>query len=179
MEAETVSQAPQVVGIPTEEPDPAQRPARLAMYLGVVFVVAGAVALYLGYNGAATNPLVQAQFPYLISGGLVGLALVLLGGITIGLHVLLRVQADFRGELSVMRESMEQLADVLSRQAFAKTNGASSGASASNGMVIVARGANSFHRADCRLVASVDRSRPMPREEADRTGLIPCRICKP
>lgn len=161
-----------------EEPDPAHRPARLALYLGGGLVAVGALVLYIGYNGAATNALVPAQIPYVISGGLLGAALMVLGAITISVHVILRVQADFRTEMGGMRESMENLADLMARQAFA--GGAPAGAVPSaNGTVVVARGSSSYHRAECRLVERAEHTKPIPRDEAQRTGLVPCRICKP
>jgi hypothetical protein len=156
-------------------PDPARRPARVALYVGAVLLITGAIALYLGYNGAATNALPQAQTPYVISGGLVGVALMAVGGITVALYVLLTVQADFRGELHKLRESMELLSEAVSHQAFGTTNGHG----LAGGTVMVARSSSSYHKADCRLVERTEHARPMPRAEADREGLLPCRICKP
>jgi hypothetical protein len=155
--------------------DPGRRPARLALYLGGALILVGFVALYKGYDGAATNPLPQAQTPYVISGGLLGVALIALGGIIVALYVLLQVQADFRSELNAMRDSMETLSEAMSHRILATEPGGVS----SNGPVMVARGASSFHRAECRLVARAEHVRPLPREEASRTGLAPCRICKP
>jgi len=171
--AQEVSAEPAPPAFPA--PDPARRPARLALYLGGTLLIAGAIALYLGYNGAATNSLPQAQTPYLISGGLVGVALTAVGGITVAMYVLLTVQADFRGELHALRESMERLSEAVSHQAFGNTNGSAS----AGGTVMVARSSSSYHRADCRLVERTEHARPMPRTEADREGLLPCRICKP
>jgi hypothetical protein len=159
------------------EPDPARRPARLALYVGIVLLILGGIAMYKGYDGAAKNALVQAQTPYVISGGLLGLGLLALGGITIALHVIMSIQTDFRSELNSMRETMERLAEAISYQAFGSQNG--SGPSLAGGMVMVARGSTSFHRADCRLVERAGNAKPLPREEADREGLLPCRICKP
>ncbi|HVL32115.1 MAG TPA: hypothetical protein VM600_00865 [Actinomycetota bacterium] len=160
-----------------QEPDPVRRPARLALYLGAALILAGIVALYLGYDGAATNPLPQAQTPYVISGGLLGLGLMALGGVTIAVYVLLQVQGDLRSELGAMRESMDRLSEVIAHEAFSSAS--KSATPSSNGTVMVARGAASFHRADCRLVVRAEGVTPLPREEADRTGLVPCRICKP
>ena len=47
--------------------------------LGIGYCVAGIVFIFLGWNGAASYDRVQAQIPYLISGGVAGLALVVLG----------------------------------------------------------------------------------------------------
>ncbi|HEX9713299.1 MAG TPA: hypothetical protein VGB52_12230 [Actinomycetota bacterium] len=159
-----------------EGPDPAHRPARLALYLGIALVAAGAVIMYLGYNGAATTAVPAAQTPYIISGGLLGVGLLALGGIAVAVHVILAVQADFRVELRGMRDSIEQLAEAMTRQAFA-----SGGLPSTNGhtIVMVARGASSFHREECRLVQRADHLRSIPKDEADREGLAPCRICKP
>jgi hypothetical protein len=157
------------------EPDPTQRPARLALYVGIILVIVGASALYLGYNGAATNPLVQAQIPFVISGGLVGLGLLALGGISLAMSVILSIQSDFRTELNTMRESIEHLSEAVSYQAFGGANGSKQ----ATDIVMVARGSTSFHRKECRLVERSEHSRPLPRDEADREGMLPCRICKP
>lgn len=157
------------------EADPVQRPARLAMYVGVALIAVGAIVLYLGYNGAATNAIPAAQFPYLISGGIVGACLMILGSVVIAMHVLLRVQAELRKDLGEMRSSLDSVAQALGRV------GAVAGASvtSTNGTVMVARGASSFHRPECRLVSRAEDVRPVARAEADGSGLLPCRICKP
>ncbi|MCU1461509.1 MAG: hypothetical protein JWO37_1584 [Acidimicrobiales bacterium] len=48
--------------------------------LGGVFVTIGIVLVVVGWVGASRTVLVAGQIPYLISGGLLGLALVFLGG---------------------------------------------------------------------------------------------------
>jgi hypothetical protein len=161
------------------EPDPARRPARIALYAGVAAIAVGGVVMYLGYNGAATNPLPQAQTPYVISGGLLGLALMALGGVAIALYVLLQVQADLRSELHGMRETMELLAESIARQMFGAGASVASSQPSANGTVYVARGASSYHRSDCRLVARADHVKPLARADAGSAGLVPCRICKP
>lgn len=159
------------------EPDKVRRPARLALYLGGALIVIGLVAIYLGYDGAAKNPLTQAQIPYVISGGLLGLALVGVGAVTLAVYVLLHVQGDLRTELAGMRRSMEALSETIARSALGGV--AHPGSPSSNGTVMVAKGASSYHRADCRLVTRAEAVTPLPRAEADNAGLVPCRICKP
>lgn len=161
---------------PLDEPDPVRRPARLALYAGAGLLLAGLIALYLGYNGAATNAIPQAQTPFVISGGLFGLGLMTLGGIALALHVILQIQGDFRAELRVMREAVQSLNESLSRSLAAATP--AMGAH-TNGTVMVARDGSSFHRPGCRLVARTEHVRPFARAEANDAGLIPCRICKP
>lgn len=157
---------------PLREPDPAQRPARLALYGGFALIAIGLTVLYFGYNGAATHPLPQAQTPYVISGGLLGVALMALGGIAAALAVLLRVQADFRTELLGMRDAIERLADATAGRMIA-------GAPGMNGTVVITPEAGSYHRPDCALVARAEHVRPSPRAAATDAGLVACRVCKP
>jgi hypothetical protein len=160
------------------EPDPTLRPARLALYAGVVCVVLGALALYAGYNGAATNPVVEAQVPYIISGGLAGLALLLLGGIGIAASVVLKVTGEIRIELHAAREAFTQSNRVTSSVAAAITPDAVA-ATSTNGYVIVSSTGSSYHRADCRLVERVEVPEKVPRGAAAAQGLHPCRVCNP
>ena len=74
---------------------------------GSLAVLAGFVAMVLGWVGAARTAREIEQIPYLISGGLIGLALVVLGGLllmsTFWVAVLRRLQreADDRAQASV------------------------------------------------------------------------------
>lgn len=54
-------------------------------------ILAGVLALYLGYRGTSGTPFVAAQLPYFISGGLVGL-------FALGVGCLLWLSADLRDE---------------------------------------------------------------------------------
>jgi len=65
----------------------------VARVLALLVCAAGFAAIALGYNGAASSTFVDQQIPYLISGGLLGLALVVLG---VGLLVLAEVRAGRR-----------------------------------------------------------------------------------
>lgn len=154
-----------------------RRIARLALYAGVALVALGLIVLYLGYNGTATNALQVKQIPYLVSGGFAGLALIVLGAAGITASVLLMVEAGIRDGLGVLNDSVQEMTEVLSRRAFdpaaatAPLNGTA--------LVTVSRGAASFHRPDCRLVATKTTVRTLPREEAESNGLLACRVCKP
>jgi hypothetical protein len=46
---------------------------------GVLIAAAGIVALILGWGGLSDAPVLSAQFPYIVSGGLIGLALLGVG----------------------------------------------------------------------------------------------------
>ena len=77
---------------------------------GVALVVAGFIALFLAWNGAASKDYVQGQLPYLISGGLVGLGL-----IGAGLTVV-NVQAR-RADQDALMDRIERLLEERADQA--------------------------------------------------------------
>src|SRR5438105_3701382 len=49
-------------------------------YLGVILVAVGAIFLIFGWFGVSGTAVVAKQVPYVVSGGLVGVGLVSLGG---------------------------------------------------------------------------------------------------
>jgi hypothetical protein len=76
------------------------------LYTAVALVGLGFVIIFLGWNGAAGKDYTQGQIPYLISGGIVGLALVLCG-----LAVVI-VQA-VRREAMLLASRLDRLAEAL------------------------------------------------------------------
>ena len=52
---------------------------KLGGQLGVLLCLIGFIGIFLGWNGAASKNVIMAQFPFLISGGLAGLAIVVIG----------------------------------------------------------------------------------------------------
>ena len=53
--------------------------AKSSLYLSVGLIALGFLFLYFAWNGAAEKDFIQGQFPYLLSGGLGGLGLILCG----------------------------------------------------------------------------------------------------
>ncbi len=80
--------------------------------LGVGLCGAGLLLVFLGWNGAASVDRVPSQFPYLISGGIAGLCLVLIG---VGLLIVQNQRAD-RAELQA---TLRELRDALGADADA------------------------------------------------------------
>jgi hypothetical protein len=60
-------------------PTPADTRERIWLIAGVVGVVAGVALVIVGYVGASGTAVVGNQIPYLISGGVLGLVLVIIG----------------------------------------------------------------------------------------------------
>ena len=131
--------------------------------LGLVFCGAGLGLIWAGWNGAATYNDIRKQFPYLISGGIAGLALVVIG---VGLMVIQSQRAD-RVQLEA---NLVELRLILERM----TGVAATDGSADAGLVVA--GPNTYHRPDCKLVAGRDLPR-ISLEQAASAGLESCRVC--
>jgi len=135
---------------------------RLGGKLGTGMCLLGALLLFLGWNGAASHNDIRKQFPYLLSGGLAGLSLVVLGAALLVVEVV-------RAERMAMQDSIAELRDALERLAPRPAPGASS----------VVGGASSYHLSTCRLVDGRDDLPVLGLDEARDRGLAPCRICHP
>lgn len=76
-------------------------------YIAVVMMAAGFLLIVLGWNGAAGLDYVQGQLPYIISGGLAGVALVG-AGLTLALvQELRRSTLEITEKLDELRGSMQ------------------------------------------------------------------------
>jgi hypothetical protein len=135
--------------------------------LGLFFCIAGFALMWAGWNGAASYNDIRKQFPYLISGGLIGLALVVIG---VGLMIIQSQRAD-RVQLEA---NLTELRSILERMTGLPV---SNGAAESETNLVVA-GPGAYHRTTCKLVAGRD-LRKMPLQQAEAAGLEPCRTCAP
>ena len=143
---------------------------RFGAQLGVLFCLAGAVVMWAGYNGAASYDDVPSQFPYLISGGIAGLSLVVIG---VGLFVTQTSRAErvtLESHLDELRQAVERL------NIGAAATSAAPAAPLAPDPVVVA-GKSSYHRPDCRVVEGRDGLKTMTRAAAVAEGLNPCRTC--
>jgi hypothetical protein len=146
--------------------------AKLGGVLGIVYCIAGFVLIFLGWNGAASNDSVEAQMPYLVSGGIAGLGLVIIGAALIVAYSLRTDRAELKTAIDELRSSGVVGAAAVAAPVVA------SGQPVSGGVEVVA-GEQSYHRADCTMVAGQHAARPMSAAEAAAAGLEPCRICQP
>ena len=159
----------------TQDSSAPRRVARLASMLGgklgVAVIAVGLVAIFLGWNGAASFNDLRQQFPYLISGGLAGLALVVVGAA-------LLVVDNARADRAALQASLEELRHAIEAAAASSASVSATTAAAADAGELVVLGTSSFHRPDCRMV----QGRDMPlgaRESAAAEGLAACRICTP
>ena len=103
---------------------------RWLFVLGGALVVAGFVVVVIGWAGASRTVLVAGQIPYVISGGLIGLGLVFLGGFLYFGHwvaVLVRESrergAEDRDDLAMVQSSLYEINRSLAALATALEGG--------------------------------------------------------
>lgn len=154
------------------------RTLQIALFTaGAVLMPAGLVAVGLGWYGAAHTRYAYDQFPYLLSGGLLGVCLTTLGGFLYFGAWQAKGASDQKAAMKQLADTMLVLAEVVARQ---KMDGGGSGleAAADPGAVLVVAGENgaAVHRRDCKLIAHREDLRVLTGAE---TGLTPCRVCSP
>ncbi len=141
--------------------------ARMLIVLGVL--IAGIVIVMLGWYGAAHTNIITEQIPYLISGGLLGLGLIILSGILATSWLQQRSSDDLRRELA------RALANSVPMEARATRESASP-----NGHAVFALpGGRSYHDAGCPLLEGKQNVKQLLASQAAASGLAPCRLCEP
>ena len=138
-----------------------RRAPQLLALTGGVLGLLGLLLILLAWNGTANTPLVFEQIPYVVSGGQLGTALVVLGGFlyfSSWLTVLIRDQRQTHALL-------EELIEVQRSATLAPEPPAT--------LVATERG-DMVHRSTCRVVAGRADLRP-----GDLLTMRPCGICMP
>jgi len=86
---------------------------KFMQFLGMLVIGGGFLCIVLGWYGASHSPYLYQEVPYLISGGLLGVALVIGGGVLVRCAWSLRqVEEDRRNALAIVR-SVDRLEKVL------------------------------------------------------------------
>jgi hypothetical protein len=144
-----------------------RRETRLVASL--VLLAAGVVFVLLGWYGAAHTNVLPEQIPYLISGGLLGLGLIIVAGI-------------FAASAANDRTARELRADIAAALAgIAHTSPAAAnghGASRDDAVFVLA-GGHSYHVAGCPLLEGKDGVQQRSLSQAESGGLAPCKLCGP
>lgn len=147
----------------------ADRRVRMGRLIGFLFMTLGVVMIGLGWNGAANRNFSEGQFPYLLSGGVMGLALVIIGATLVFL-------ATIRAERELMTDRFDEMIRLLGRN-LNRLSISSNGAPSVNGQVVA--GDTAYHRAECKVLQGKDGLATVTVEQAEAEGLAPCRVCQP
>jgi hypothetical protein len=176
----TVTSAPPA-GASDDLPDPALVwrwvGAATRPVVGWVLAGLGVIAIVVGYLGVSREAVVAKQLPYLISGGIGGVALVGFGAALIASEDMRR----FRGRLDALEAMVADLHGVLLARPDAPSPNGQRAAEATTGddRLVALRGGRSFHRASCAMVAGKQGVATISAADARRRGLSPCRLCEP
>lgn len=146
---------------------------RLGGQLGVALCLIGFLAIFFGWNGAASNNYVPAQFPYLISGGVAGLAVVVVGA------AMLVVQNQ-RADRARIEAALARLAEAVERGGSGVAGAATGAVGGDLGLTgYVVAGSTSYHQLDCQLPEAREEARIVPLQDVRSSMLTPCRVCRP
>jgi hypothetical protein len=159
--------------------------------VGWVLTAVGLLAIFLGWFGLSGQSLVAKQLPYLISGGIGGIALVAIGAVILGTEDL----RNDSGRLDRLEKQIAQLHAVLLARADAPDvslaeresprhpNGKHErdlyGADGDPEELVALPGATTFHRPECAMVEGKTHAEPITADVARGEGLKPCRLCDP
>ncbi|MDP9183555.1 MAG: hypothetical protein M3P04_12360 [Actinomycetota bacterium] len=140
---------------------------RLGGKLGLLIIALGLVVIGVAYNAVASQTALLAQMPYVVSGGLTGLALVIVGAAVL-------VVSGAREDRAMLEAKLDQLTDAL-----LTATGGTRAALPSDASGLVVAGTASYHNPDCRLVDGREATQLLTADEAESSGLKACRVCQP
>lgn len=132
------------------------------LVIGVVFVI-------LGWYGAANTNILTEQIPYLISGGLLGIALIIVAGFFASSASLERENRELRRDLL---RALGAIGSAAGRPEISATG------NPTDGKVFLVSGGRSYHFAGCPIVEGKDSS-ATTLQEAQRSGYDACKLCGP
>ena len=142
---------------------------------GWVLAALGALALFLGWYGVSGQSLTAKQLPYLVSGGLTGIALVVVASAFLATE-------DVRRQLSQvddLRQKVDDLYALFVEDLAVPAAPADVGTPpAADGVVALPAG-TSYHRIDCNLVTGKAEAAAVDAKAVRARKLRPCRICNP
>lgn len=138
--------------------------------IAIGLIVAGFVVLGIAWNGAASVNCVDCQIPYLLSGGAVGLGLIIVGA------GLMLFEAGRRASLG-LELRLAALQDAIGVGGVSSNGQAAPVVAPSPEAVVVGR--SSFHTQDCRLVEGKAGLEYASMDDALARGLSACRVCDP
>jgi hypothetical protein len=151
-------------------------PDRMQLFGGGVLAVLGLIAIVIGWYGAANTGFEFEQTPYLISGGILGLALCFLGGFVYFAYWVTRLIRESRTQADRAADVLDQIAALLEAGALSGGRSRRPAIAGAGAEFVATRGGAFFHRPDCTVVAG---RKGLKHVTARTAGLEPCGICDP
>lgn len=145
------------------------RRVRMGRLLGLIFLTAGFVIIGKAWEGSASQVRVDSQFPYLLSGGFMGLALVITGCTLLFLSTV-------RAERQLMSDKFDEMNRLLART-LGRMSISSNGSGVNSEQVVA--GGDAYHRPDCKILKGKGSLQTISVAQAVSEGLSPCRACDP
>ena len=147
--------------------------------VSAVLLPLGLSIIVLGWYGASHTPYLFEQLPYLISGGLLGLGLAIVGGLLYFGSWVARGSAQQQRQneqmTALLRDIRDEMRQGSKAPASRRTGSSSTAGNGQQPFVATARG-GMLHRSDCAVVAGRDDLRSVG---ASGDGLAPCSLCNP
>ena len=145
--------------------------------IGWILAALGALALFLGWYGVSGESLTSKQLPYLVSGGLTGIALVVVASVFLATE-------DVRRQLSRVDELHRKVDDLYSLfveelAAPSRPDSAPAAVTRSDDVLVALPAGSSYHRSECALVAGKAEAAAVDARSARARKLRPCRVCEP
>jgi hypothetical protein len=156
---------------------------RWLLVAGSVMVPLGGILVILGWFGASHTGRLFEQIPYMISGGIFGLVLVVAGGFSYFGYWLARLVSDERHQSHQLLEALERIEGHLANGSTAPARATASAParaplSSTRPEFVATTSGSLYHRRDCLVVA--DRpAQELRSVRAGARGRSPCRICLP
>lgn len=144
--------------------------------LGSVCLPAGLAAIFAGWYGVAHTGFVWQQNSYLISGGILGLGLIIIGGfLFFGSWITRHIRATEAGNQAILAALVALRAPAAASTDPARTSNGTARPAPALPFVVTEKG-GLFHKADCAVVAGKTNLRAVGPGPA---GYRPCRVCEP
>jgi len=148
---------------------------------GWTIVGVGFILVIVGYLGTSREALVAKQLPYLISGGIGGIALVVFGAMLVGSEDLKRASERIDRLERMVGELHAALLGRPDSPVLAEAGSANGEAApaADDGRLLALPDGQSYHRAGCTMIQGKRQAQTVTASDARQRGLKPCRLCEP
>ena len=147
---------------------------------GAVLVPLGILVMVLGWYGASNTGYLFEQIPYVISGGLIGLGLVVVGSFAYFAYWLTRMFHQQREQadrtVAVLERLEAKLSALPAATGPAPSGGRSAGSRNGGARYVATASGTMFHLPDCSVVTNRPKLRKV---RGDEPGMEPCRLCDP